>query len=123
MEQALPKREPLVNSTASSRLPTLTTLKTGPKISSRATLISPVTLSRMVGPKKKPSSLGGARRARTTSAPPLPPRAAAGGHPPRPLAPAGVPGGAAPLAMGVPYPGGKLGALLVAGPDLHRRGR
>src|ERR671920_505658 len=78
MEQALPKGESLVNSMASSRLPTLTTERTGPKISSRATRISPSTLSRMVGPMKKPSSRGGSRPSSTTFAPSRHQPAAAG---------------------------------------------
>ena len=51
MEQALPNCEPLVNAMASSSVFVRTIDSTGPKISSRATRMSPVARSSNVGPR------------------------------------------------------------------------
>src|SRR5215217_6916781 len=86
---------------ASSRESTRTTERTGPKISSLATLMSSVTLSRMVGSKKKPSSNGGSRPSRATSAPLFLPQ---------------VYVGADPVAVALADQGRKLRVFLVARP-------
>ena len=54
MEAPLPYGERLIVSSASSRLSARITFSTGPKISSRATVISFSTWSRTVAPRKKP---------------------------------------------------------------------
>ena len=55
MDVAFPKRELFTSVMASSSVFTRITESTGPKISSRAMVISGRTLSKIVGPRKKPS--------------------------------------------------------------------
>ena len=62
MDVALPKRELFTCAMASASVFTRITESTGPKISSRAMVMSGFTLSKMVGPTKKPSRFWPAAR-------------------------------------------------------------